>query len=88
MWRQQKSAPKTVEPHIFEEEKIAVTVTSQLHVDMLKNFLCLELQRHHVDKSKMWFQHDGATAQTTTASLEVVGPMFQGHIISRFGDVP
>ena len=37
---------------------------------------------------EMWFQQDGATAQTARASMTVVRQMFPQHVVSRFGDVP
>lgn len=37
---------------------------------------------------QMWFQQDGATAHTATASMLVVRGMFPQHVISRFGDIP
>jgi hypothetical protein len=35
----------------------------------------------------MWFQQDGATAHTATASMAVVWEMFPGHVISQCGDL-
>ena len=37
---------------------------------------------------EMWFQQDGATADTARSSMTVVRQMFLQHVVSRFGDVP
>lgn len=76
-----------VGPYFFEEEGIAVTVTSARYEEMLNNFLRPELERRQVNMRDVWFQQDGATAHTARASMEVVRQMFPGHVISRFGDV-
>jgi len=76
-----------VGPYFFEEEGIAVTVTSARYVEMLNNFLRSELERRQVNIRDIWFQQNGATAHTARASMAVVRQMFPGHVISRFGDV-
>ena len=35
----------------------------------------------------IWFQQDGATCHTAEAALDVLRPVFEGHIISRRADV-
>ena len=33
-----------------------------------------------------WFQHDGATAHTARASMDVLRPLFGDALISKFAD--
>jgi len=63
-------------------------VTSERYVAMLRRFCEPELRHCGIDPSSVWFQQDGATAQTTRASMSVLGEMLPQHIISRGGDVP
>jgi len=35
----------------------------------------------------VWFQQDGATAQTSRRSLSLLREMFPGHVISLRGDI-
>ena len=77
-----------VVPYFFEEEGATVTVISERHVEMLRNFLRPQLQSLRVNMVEMWLQQDGATAHTARASMTVVRQMFPQHVFSRFGDVP
>jgi len=61
--------------------------TSERYVEMLRSFLRPQLGSLWVNMEEMWFQQDGATAQTARASMTVVRQMFPQHV-SRFGDVP
>jgi hypothetical protein len=75
-------------PYFFEDEDgRAVTVTSARYVEMLQNFLMSELSRPGNELSTIWFQQDGATAHTATASMEVVREMFPEHVISLRGEL-
>ena len=73
---------------LFFEEGATVTVTSGRYVEMLRNFLHLQLRSSRVNMEEMWFQQDGATAHTARASMTVVRQMFPQHVVLRFGDVP
>jgi hypothetical protein len=76
-------------PYFFEDnEGPALTVTSDRHVEMLRNFCDPELRRRGIDLSSVWFQQDGATAHTARASMSVLREMFPQHDISRGGDIP
>jgi hypothetical protein len=35
----------------------------------------------------LWFQHDGATANTAEISMQVLRAVFLGKLISCFGDI-
>ena len=60
-------------PYCFEDnEGAAVTVTSKRYMAMLRNFCEPELGRRGIDPSSVWFQQDGATAHTATASMSVL----------------
>ena len=39
------------------------------------------------DIDNIWFQQDGATCHTAEATLDVLCPVFEDHIISRRADV-
>ena len=76
-------------PYFFENnEAVAVSVTSERYVAMLRNFCEPELRRRGIDLSSVWFQQDGATVHTARASMSVVREMFPQHVISRGGVVP
>ena len=64
-------------PYFFEDEEgVAVTVTSESYVAMLRIFCEPELRRRVIDLSSVWFQQDGARAHTTGASMSVLREMF------------
>jgi hypothetical protein len=62
-------------------------VTSDLNVELLREFLNDERFRLRVNTRLVWFQQDGAAAHTAQNSMAVVRGMFPQHVISRFGDV-
>ena len=64
------------------------TVHSARYIDMINNFLEPELWKRRINNQNVWFQQDGATADTARAAVAVVRAMFPDHLISRFGDVP
>jgi hypothetical protein len=75
-------------PYLFEDNAgAAVTVTSNRYVEMLHSFLEPELRCRGTDLCTIWFQQDGVTAHTASASMNVVPEMFPQHIISQYGDV-
>jgi hypothetical protein len=60
-------------PYFFEDNNgAAVTVITEGHVEMLRNFCERELRRHAIDPPSVWFQQDGATAHTSRASMSVL----------------
>ena len=63
---------------------MTVTVTSDRYCDMLQNFLRPKL---HELEEDVWFQQDGATANTSHCSLSILREMFPGHLISLHGDI-
>lgn len=76
-----------VGPYFFEENGATVTVNSERYVNMLRNFLIPKLRQLRVNRKRIWFQQDGATAHTADDSMRVLKRMFPHHVISRFGDV-
>ncbi|KAJ8885234.1 hypothetical protein PR048_011430 [Dryococelus australis] len=65
-------------PFYLEEVDMAVTVTSACYIEMLNTFMKPELHRHEVNISHVWFQQDGATAQTAffgTSSPSMLSPI-------------
>ena len=65
-----------------------VFAVEQFFVDMLKNFFLSRTTKPSCQHSEKCFQQDGARVHTARASMEAVRRMFQGQVISRFGDVP
>ena len=55
---------------------------------MINNFLEPELWSRRINNHNVWFQQDGATANTARAAMAVVRAMFPDCLISRCGDVP
>jgi hypothetical protein len=52
---------------------------------MLRNFLQPRLSE--LGYASLWFQQDGVTAHTATASMEVLREIFPGRLISLRGDI-
>jgi hypothetical protein len=76
-------------PYCFEDnEGAAVTVTSERHVEVLRNFCEPELRRRGINLSSVWFQQAGTTAHTVRASVSVLRDICPQQVISRGGDVP
>lgn len=75
-------------PYFFEENGVTVTVNSQRYVHMLNTFLRQELFRRQINRGRVYFQQDGATAHTADQSMRVLRQMFPNKVISRFGDIP
>ena len=70
----------------FENEQgKAVTVNDDRYRAMLNEFLFTKIEEE--DIVNIWFQQDGATCHTAEATLDVLRPVFEDHIISRRADV-
>lgn len=54
---------------------------------MMRNVLDHELHRRRINRQRIWFQQDGASAHTSWASLTKLRHLFPGHVISLRGDV-
>ena len=52
---------------------------------MLNEFLFTKIEEEHI--GNIWFQQDSATCHTAEATLDVLHPVFEDHIISRKADV-
>ena len=52
---------------------------------MLNKFLFTKIAEE--DIGNIWFEQDGATCHTAEATLDVLRPVFEDHIISRRADV-
>jgi hypothetical protein len=76
-----------VEPVLFEEDGVTVTVTSNRYCAVLENFPRPKLDdlfdEHGAEN--LWIQQDGATAYTSRRSLGILREMFPGHIVSLRG---
>jgi hypothetical protein len=72
-------------PYFFEEEGVTVTVNSERYLAMLRNFL-----QHRVEEiveeeelGDVWFQQDGAAAHPAPNSMNVLGEIFPGRLVSE-----
>ncbi|GFW10916.1 uncharacterized protein TNCV_4458911 [Trichonephila clavipes] len=52
---------------------------------MITNFSIPELNNH--DVQELWFQQDGATCQTTRATIDLLKDTLGDRLMSRFGPV-
>ena len=83
------SAFGIIGPYFFEDQNgNTVTVTSDRYVAMLNEFVFPQLQNLNIDLASVYFQHDGATAHTARHSMATLRTVFEGRLISRFGDIP
>ena len=74
-------------PYFFEDEcGHACTVTSEHYAHTLHDFLIPRLQGLPVNKT-IYFRQDGATSHTAKIAMNVLRPLFSGHLISRYGDI-
>jgi Helix-turn-helix domain (DUF4817) len=73
-------------PYFFRNpEGVAVTVNGDRYRSMINLFLFPKLR--DIDADGMWFQQDGATCHTATATIELLKRKFNDSIISRNGPV-
>jgi len=74
-------------PYFFVDERgNACTVTSEHYAHMLQDFFIPRLQGLPVNKTT-YYQQDGATSHTAKISMNILRPLFPGHLISRYGDI-
>jgi hypothetical protein len=74
-------------PYFFEDEHgNACTVTAERYTHMLQDFFIPRLQGLPVNKT-IYFRQDGATSHTAKIAMNVLRPLFSGHLISRYGDI-
>jgi len=70
-------------PYFFEGERgNACTVTSERYAHMLHYFFIPRLQGLTVNRTS-YFHQDGATIHTTKIAMNILRPLFPGHLISR-----
>ena len=62
-------------------QREAVTVNGDRYRDMLNEFLFTQIEEE--DIGNIWFQQDGAKCHTAEATMHVLRPIFEDHIISR-----
>lgn len=80
-------AEKVIGPYFFEDAAgNAITVTGERYRTMLRKFLIPSLDELGLEH--IWFQQDGATAQTARDTMDLLRDAFPDHVISRFGDFP
>ena len=74
-------------PHFFEDERGNVcTVTSERYAHMLQDFFIPCLQGLPVNRTT-YFQQHGATSHTANIAMNILRPLFPGHLISSYGDI-
>ena len=75
-----------IEPFFFENDQgEAITVNGDRYRAMLNEFLLTKIEEE--DIGNIWFQQDSVTCHTAEATLDVLRPVFEDHIISRGADV-
>jgi hypothetical protein len=75
-------------PYFVEDENgRTATVTSDLYVHMLTDFVFSALRNLGPDPAAVYFQQDGATAHTARQSINLLRTVLQHRIFSRFGDI-
>ena len=67
------------------EQGNAVTVKCDRYREILNEFLFTIFEED--DIGNIWIQQDGPTCHTAEATLDVLSPIFEDHIISRKADV-
>jgi len=65
-----------------------VTVNSSRYVAMIRDFLVSALRRRRLNRFRIWFQQDGATAHTSREAMAELRRLFPGKLLSHRGDVP
>jgi hypothetical protein len=72
----------------FEEEGVTVTVNSERYVSMLRNFLHPRMEEivEEEELGDVWFQQDGTAALTAQNSINVLGEIFPGRLVSLRGN--
>lgn len=61
-----------INSHIFREDGINVIIRSALYASMIETIFIQVPRRKRINSQHMWFQQDGATANTANASVTVV----------------
>lgn len=62
-WELRENTLQCVLEDVWEDD-VNVTVTSEHYIDMLENFLRLQLKQLELEECDVWFQQDGAMAHT------------------------
>ncbi|GFV32132.1 putative transposable element [Trichonephila clavipes] len=79
-------AGEIIGPYFFKnDEGHNVTVNGDRYRAMIINFFISELINH--DVQELWFQQDGATCHTASATIDLLKDTFGDRLISRFGPV-
>ena len=74
-----------IKTFFFENEQgETVTINGDRYRVMLNAFLLAKIEEK--DIGNIWFQQDGTTCHTAKATLDVLRPVFEDHIISRRAD--
>ncbi|GFU92739.1 DUF4817 domain-containing protein [Trichonephila clavipes] len=74
-----------VESFFKNDEGHNVTVNGDRYTAMITNFFIPELNNH--DVQELWFEQDGATCHTASATINLLKDTFGDRLISRFGPV-
>jgi len=76
-----------ISPYFFEDKRgNACTVTSERYAHMLQDSFIPRLQGLPVNKTT-YFQQDGATSHTAKIAINILCPLFPGHLISSYGNI-
>ena len=75
-------------PYFFEDKNCnAVTIPSARYIEMLENFLQLQLNELTADVEDIWLQQDGTAVHAAQRTMYYLRELFPRHIISHRGDI-
>ena len=81
------SAKAIIGPYFFEDGNEPVAVNASRYCQMIEQFFIPALRQQRIPVRKIWFQQDGATAHTSTRTINLLKDHFQSRIISKNGPV-
>jgi hypothetical protein len=73
-----------IEPYVFGEGGVTVTVNANRYCDVLENFLRPKIDEYGEEHNPedFWFQQDGATAHTARRPRAILKEVFPGRVVS------
>ena len=63
-------------------------MNSNRYIETINNFFVPELRQKRIPTRRACFQQDEATAHTAKVLMDVLRPLFDDRLISRFADSP
>lgn len=76
---------KIIQQFFFEND-VTVTVPSERYINMIQNFVVLQLQVEVVDRLDVGFQQDGVTDHIASISMDTLKRLLPEKVIRSSGD--